>query len=295
MKKSILIITYKRDDELYDTLENISKYKKNDLELLILDNNKNNFRKKKIEKIFQETVIELKYYHDGENYGVALGRNYIIEKAKGDILITLDDDIEIKDINELLDRVEKYFYADENIGCLAFNIKNYYTKKALRHEIPHGNKKLDFTKNIETYYFIGAGHAIRTNVYKECGIYPNDLGKYGGEEEDLSYRILEKYKILYCADLEIYHKISSKGRLMVKDENYYRYRNKLIVRKRYLQKKYFITNLIIWSLYYLFKKKGELKKVFFTLKKLKEIEEIEKIKKIKINKKLKKLNARKFY
>lgn len=295
MKKSILIITYGREKELYETLKDISDYTEKDLELLILDNNIDNFRQKKINEIFENSLIKLKYYHDGINYGVALGRNYIIEKAEGDILITLDDDVEIKNINSLINKIEDYFKKYSDVGCLAFNIKNYYTRIALRHEIPHGNKKLDFTKDLETYYFIGAGHAIRKKVYEECGLYPHDLGKYGGEEEDLSYRIIEKYKILYCAELEIYHKVSPNGRMKKEEEEYYRYRNKLIVRSRYLLQRYQISNYLIWSLYYLLKKNGKLKEIIEVFKFLHKTSKVNIERKHKINLKLKKLKARLVY
>ncbi|MGL5231368.1 MAG: glycosyltransferase family 2 protein [Cetobacterium sp.] len=256
MKKSILIITYGREKELFETLIDISKYKKNDLEVLLLDNNLDSSRKEKIEQIFKNSSINFDYYHDGKNYGVALGRNYLIEKASGDILITLDDDIQIENINELVEKTEKYFNADSEIGCLAFNIKNYYTREALKHEIPHGNKKLDFSKNLETYYYIGAGHAIKKEVYKNCGVYPDDLGKYGGEESDLSFRIIQKYKILYTSDIKIFHKVSIDGRMKKEDEEYLRYRNKLRVCKKYLPNKYYYMNFVIWTIYYLIKNRN---------------------------------------
>ncbi|WP_130890932.1 glycosyltransferase family 2 protein [Fusobacterium ulcerans] len=295
MLKSILIITYGREKELYETLRDIYPYEKDDLEVLLLDNNETNYRKEKIIKIFEKSKVKLRYFHDGMNYGVALGRNYVIEKAKGEILVTLDDDIEIKDINSLIYKIENYFKELPEVGCLAFNIKNFYTRKPLRHEIPHGNKNLDFSKNLETYYFIGAGHAIRKKVYEECGKYPNNLGKYGGEEEDLSYRIVEKYKIQYCSDLEIFHKVSQNGRITRKEEDYLRYRNKIIVRSRYLLPQYQISNYIIWSLYYLLKKNGKLKEVVDTGKQLNSITKIENSRKKYLNKKLKKLKARILY
>lgn len=264
--KSILIITYGREKELFEILNCLNKYKKDDLEILILDNNETNILEEKIQEIFIENKnIVLKYFNDGKNYGVALGRNYLIERAKGEILITLDDDIEIEeDINNFVEKVDKHFNCNKNIGCLAFNIINFYSREHLRHEIPHGNKKLNFEENLYTYYFIGAGHAIKKEVYKKVGLYPDDLGKYGGEERDLSFRILEQgYDILYTADLKIYHKVSQNGRL--KEETYNRYRNQLVVLNRYMPLKYRITSNIIWSLYYLLKRKikiKEMKKVF---------------------------------
>lgn len=295
MKKSILIITYGREKELYETLVDISKYKKKDIELLILDNNDSEIRQSKVLDIFKAVDFEVKYYNDNKNYGVALGRNYLIKKAKGDILITFDDDISIPNINILISRIESYFLLEKNVGALAFNIKNYYTKENLNHELPHGNKKLNYNLNLSAQYFIGAAHAIKKEVYNKCGIYPDYLGIYGGEEEDLSYRILLEYKILYCSDLIIYHKNSILGRVPLSVENYYRYRNKLVVRKRYLSKKYFISNFIIWSFIYLFRMKGKINDIFKVKKDLNKIQSISKNKCKKLEKKLKEIDARLLY
>ncbi len=274
---SILIITYGREEELIETLNNINNYNEEIIELLILDNNDTNKLENYIREIFKENKkIILRYFNEGINYGVALGRNYLIKKAKGDILITLDDDIEIENINNLVFKIKKYFRENTQIGCLAFNIKNYYSRERLRHEIPHGNKKLNFEENLFTYYYIGAGHAIKKEIYDKCGLYPDDLGKYGGEERDLSFRIIENnYKILYAADIIIFHKVSPKGRMSKKIEQYYRYRNQLIVINRYMPLKYRISNNFIWSLYYLLVKNGKIKEVFKVLKECHNINSIE--------------------
>lgn len=261
---SILIISYGREKELLETLSFINQYRGEKIEVLFLDNNETNFLEDKIIDIFRNNnSINLIYFNDGINYGVARGRNYLIKRASRDILITLDDDIEIENITVLVDRVKYYFNNHENVGVLAFNIKNFYTRKALSHEIPHGNKKLNFDNNMFTYYFIGAGHAIRKNVYDKVGYYPLDLGLYGGEERDLSFRILEfGYDILYVSDIVIFHKISPNGRMPREKENFYRYRNQLIVLNRYMPFLYCVTSNIIWSIFYLLRKKGSLYDIY---------------------------------
>lgn len=260
---SILIISYGREQELFETLLDINKYQGEKIELLFLDNNPTNVLFERLNAIFTDNdAIELNYFHDGINYGVSEGRNYLIEKASGDILITLDDDLEIPNINCLLTKVRSYFDDNIKVGVLAFNIKNFYTKTPLRHEIPHGNKNLDFKSNLLTYYFIGAGHAIRKDVYEKVGLYPLDLGMYGGEERDLSFRILDAgYDILYTNDISIYHKVSPNGRMPKERENYFRYRNQLMVLNRYMPKIYCLSANIIWSLFYILKLNGKVRDV----------------------------------
>lgn len=260
---SLLIISFGRYQEVLETFACVNKYHGKKIELLFLDNNPARELETALSSIVENnSSILFSYFHTGENLGVAEGRNFLIEKAQGDILITLDDDIEIEDIILLIQKVADYMANNAKVGALAFNIKNYFTRKALSHEIPHGNKKLDFSQNLLTYYFIGAGHAIRKEVYQKAGFYPKDLGLYGGEERDLSFRILEAgYQILYASDIVIYHKVSLNGRMMRKKENFFRYRNQLIVLNRYMPRIYRYSANLIWSLFYLIKKSGTLKEV----------------------------------
>ncbi|HHF1103200.1 TPA: glycosyltransferase family 2 protein, partial [Haemophilus influenzae] len=257
---SLLIISFGRCQEVLETFACVNKYHGKKIELLFLDNNPARELETALSSIVENnSSILFSYFHTGENLGVAEGRNFLIEKAQGDILITLDDDIEIEDIILLIQKVTDYMANNAKVGALAFNIKNYFTRKALSHEIPHGNKKLDFSQNLLTYYFIGAGHAIRKEVYQKAGFYPKDLGLYGGEERDLSFRILEAgYQILYASDIVIYHKVSPNGRMMRKKENFFRYRNQLIVLNRYMPMRYRLTSNFVWSIFYLVKMNGEI-------------------------------------
>lgn len=257
---SLLIISFGRCQEVLETFACVNKYHGKKIELLFLDNNPARELETALSSIVENnSSILFSYFHTGENLGVAEGRNFLIEKAQGDILITLDDDIEIEDIILLIQKVTDYMANNAKVGALAFNIKNYFTRKALSHEISHGNKKLDFSQNLLTYYFIGAGHAIRKEVYQKAGFYPKDLGLYGGEERDLSFRILEAgYQILYASDIVIYHKVSPNGRMMRKKENFFRYRNQLIVLNRYMPMRYRLTSNFVWSIFYLVKMNGEI-------------------------------------
>lgn len=299
MKISILIITYGRYKELLETLSTINSYKPSlehdNIEVLLLDNNLNDKLRIEVCSIFKNNeCISFSYYNDGINYGVAQGRNYLINKSKGDVLITLDDDVDLESISNLINTIKNYFNRYENLGVLAFNIKNFYTKSSLRHEIPHGRKNIDLTKNFQTYYFIGAGHAIRKSVYENVGLYPRDLGLYGGEERDLSFRVLEKgYDILYANDVIIYHKVSPDGRLSRKQEDFFRYRNQLIVLNRYMPFLYRFSSNIAWSLFYLFRKNGKLSDVFSVLKECFLLEK--KTISVETIDKMKKCKARMFY
>ena len=109
---------------------------------------------------------------------------------------------------------------------------------------------------------------MRKEILSKVGYYPEDLGKYGGEERDLSFRIIKYWKILYAADIVIYHKISQNGRMPKKEENFFRYRNQVLVLGRYLPFIYRWSSFVAWSGWYILKKNGKLKEIWQVFKEL---------------------------
>lgn len=254
MKISILLLTYKRREVFEETLENLINIKYPLIEILILDNNENDSLRKYVETINTKSNIDFRYFNDGNNYGVSNGRNYLINKAKGDILITLDDDIFVESPDEMIYKTIEYFKNNNEIGCLAYNIIDFKTKTKEIYKMPHHNKNLNYNENFFTYTFSGAGHAIKKEVYIKSGIYPSDFGLYGGEEYDLSLRILDSnYKILYTADIIIYHKHDLNGRLINEKALYNNFINKLKTHSKYLPFIYSITLAFIWYAFYILK------------------------------------------
>lgn len=228
MKKiSIIIITYNRIEELKETIDNVLSDGINYIyELIIVDNASCDGTYDYGHQLSKQNTI-IKYFRLDDNLGVAGGRNYAIKRAKGDILVFLDDDAVWKTHNNLSKIVEK-FEEQNNLGVIAFKITNYYTKQIRTEEFPFVNKKLNPDIERYTSTYIGAGHAIKREVFEECGLYPDDFF-YGGEELDLSYRIIgKKYNILYCPHIEVLHKQVQKGRMSNKAKWIQVYRNRLI-------------------------------------------------------------------
>ena len=292
---SIITPSYNSKEYILETIKSVQNQSYKNWEMIIIDDCSRDGTLELLE-ILEKEDSRIKIQKNSENKGPGFCRNLGFKVASGEYICLLDsDDVYIENINYLLERVEEYLKV-EKIGALAFNIKNYYSKKPLSHEIPHGNKKLDFNKNLETYYYIGAGHCIRKSTYERAGVYPKDLGIYGGEERDLSFRILgEDLEILYCSDIVIYHKVSPNGRMALDKENFYRYRNQLMVLNRYMN---FIprwSSNILWSLFYYLKKGGKIQYIFQVLREVNGLERYPLEKRKKIEKKIKSLKGRIYY
>lgn len=209
---AISIITMNRPNDLYSTLNSIHGCLNNP-PVYILDNGSNKKTLMEYKKL-QDTFPDCKWYFTKVNLGVSGGRNYLLKKAKSDIIIELDDDISIENKNLFNNILEAFQEEDENVGILAFHIKNFHSRKRLRHEFPFLNKTKQLKKSMETGWFIGAGHAFKKTLVDKIGLY-NNFYPYGHEEMDFSARAINSgFKIKFRSDLEIFHKISPKGRFV---------------------------------------------------------------------------------
>jgi GT2 family glycosyltransferase len=251
MKISYLIITYNRATDLQDTLKCILQQNWTDFEIIIVDNASVDETPTVVGQIINSTSANIVYHKSDYNLGVSLGRNMAISLATGDIMITIDDDAVFAspDATRL---VAEFFQRNPDVGILAFKITDYSTRQIIRNQFPTRNKKRDPDVGFETTWFIGAGHAVRREVYEMVGAY-RDYTPYGSEELDLSYKALDKgFRILYFPQVEILHKMSLTGRITDKTTfNAILLKNRIKVAFLNLPAPYFITHTIIWSLAYL--------------------------------------------
>ncbi|AYM23505.1 glycosyltransferase family 2 protein [Escherichia coli] len=253
---TIGILTYKRMDYLISLIKDLNAVKIK-IDLIILNNNENIDVFNDIADILDSNFINYKYIWNQKNHGVSEGRRIIVENCNTDYLMLLDDDIYVEDINLICRKIINSFDSDKFLGAIAFNIIDFNTKKNNRYEIPHKNKKVNLNADFYTYLIIGAGLALRTSAVKDVGNFSNTLGPYGFEEIDVAFRLINAgYKIKYLHDCIIEHKKSPDGRFSNEMVNYYALVNRTILAKKYLRKKYFISCLVIRSLFFIVKTKN---------------------------------------
>jgi GT2 family glycosyltransferase len=238
MTVSIIVITYKRRAELQESMEALLEEKTDFDELILVDNHSEDGTEE-YGRALAETEPKVSFYSLDRNLGVAGGRNYAVQKAAGDVLIFLDDDAVFKQRGSIA-AVKDYFSGDgeKKTGVLAFRVINFYTGEMRTEEMPFPDKKLDMTAERLTSTFIGAGHAIRRDVFECCGLYPDDYF-YGVEELDLSFRVIDAgYDILYYPQVQVLHKQIPTGRVTNREKWIMSYRNRMLTAYKYLPKKY---------------------------------------------------------
>jgi len=157
----------------------------------------------------------------GRNLGVPGGRNVATRLGDAPYIVALDNDAEFGD-RQMLAKSFRYMDENRDLAAVAFRILNYFTKdidwtswgypRVLR---PLANEEFVTTA------FVGAGHCIRREAFEIAGGYDDELF-FSYEETDLSYRMLNAgYRIKYCADLYVLHKVSPEARVKWDQGRYY--------------------------------------------------------------------------
>jgi len=197
---SIVILTCNRNQILIELLQDLRRQTFTDFEIIVVDNNSSDNTLQVLADRFSSVkVISLK-----ENTGCG-GRNAGIKAAKGEIIVTLDDDILLKD-NDALQKLQKIF--QENRGDVVnFLVLDYYTQKLAAFNWYHPKKMEDFyDKEFETDYISEGAVAFKKIIFDNVGYYYADYF-LGHEGIDLAYRILDnEFKIIYSPDIIVLHK-----------------------------------------------------------------------------------------
>ena len=255
---SILILTFNRADDLLSLLQSLSlqEQKATVLEEILILNNASTEDYHEVEQyIAKEEELKIRYIHSDENLGVARGRNRLMTEAKGDLLFTIDDDMEFPQRDALL-RISKLFdqpfFAANNTAVLTLRVNYYSNKEVQRTVFPH--KKYDKYRHKEqflTLYFAGGANVMKKEILHKTGLFPTNFF-YGMEEYDLCYRNLDNgYTIGYDGSVTIEHKESPLGRQANHTKLHMQWVNKSKVAWRYLPFVYFISTAFLWSIQYL--------------------------------------------
>ncbi|RYE00442.1 MAG: glycosyltransferase [Sphingobacteriales bacterium] len=254
---SILIITYNRAEDTLLLLQDIEAQHEVAQyvgEILLLNNNSSDSYEK-VTDFISQSRLPIAYIVNDKNPGVAGGRNQLIQSAKFPHLLVLDDDIVFAD-KSAIEKIARLFskeqYVQHNTAIITLNIYYHATGERQKNALPHKEYAAYKDKDwFLTYYFTGAAHLMKRDLFDKTGYYPEDFF-YGVEEYDLSFRALDAgYTIAYDADVKVLHKESPQGRLSHKTKLAMMWRNKCIVAYKYLPKKYFYSTLFMWSLFYL--------------------------------------------
>lgn len=156
-----------------------------------------------------------------KSIGASPARNVLYKKAKGNILIGLDDDAHPISPN-FISQVENTFLKNPTVGIIAFQeIKGIFLTDYEALE----NKETEIIQ-CSTNGFIGCGFAVKNSVYKKTRGFPIWIDIYG-EEPCLAIEVIELgFEIFYDNEIIVNHRIDKTQRL-AQGRNYFRFEKQL--------------------------------------------------------------------
>ena len=203
IKFSIVISTKNRLPDLEQTLQSLKVYtNREDVELIICDDGSTDGTSDYLKAYYPEQSII-----NSTSKGLLPNRNKLNDLAKGQYVISLDDDANFLSANPL-EAIEKHFESNPNCGMLALRV--FWGKDS----ITNTNSSL---KAMRVKGFVGCGHVWRKETWDVLPKYPEWFVFYG-EEEFASYQLFKRgLEVHFLPEILIHHRVDVKGRKKHKD------------------------------------------------------------------------------
>ena len=255
---SIITLNFNNLTVTLEFLKSISKIDYPNYEVILVDNGSENFKKDIITRDFPSTII----VESTENLGFAGGNNLGLDKAQGEYVFFVNNDIEIDadGLDVLMNTIpglknlgaispKFHFYHTKNLieyaGCSQMNLFTARTKTIGKGMMDDGS---DFQGVIETSYVHGGGMLVPRHVIDTVGPMAVDYFLYY-EELDWSERIRRAGFKIYCQrDAIIYHKESASIGRLSPLKTYFMNRSRIL----FMRKNYSGLNLMPFYLFYTF-------------------------------------------
>lgn len=205
---SIVVLNYKRLSALEQTLESVVAQTYSRKEIIVVDNHSEENVAAVVSKFGQGIkLIELDV-----NLGGCGGRNVGIRAARGELVITLDNDVSFLSV-DALEAVVRLFEENPDYHVLAFQLRDAHTGQLRLREWCHPKDWREFAElQFATHFFVEGAAAYRREVFENAGMYFEPLFIYN-EGWDLGLRILDHgYRILYTPEIRVRHLMSPEAR-----------------------------------------------------------------------------------
>jgi glycosyltransferase involved in cell wall biosynthesis len=126
--------------------------------------------------------------------GYLAARNYWMQSTKAEYFVSLDDDARFVSGDEVAVAVATLARRPK-VAVVAFDILS-----------PDRPNAVVRTEPTTVASFIGCGHVLRTAAVRSVGLYEAVPGRYGGEEKDLSLRLLDAgHEIVALPGVHVWH------------------------------------------------------------------------------------------
>ena len=253
---SVLVLTRDRLEPLVRCLKSVADQDYGRTEVIVLDDYST--RTDLAEMVQQELPGPVQFIRSDTHLGVAGGRNALMDRATGDVLVFIDDDAFFHDSQDL-SRIVACLDEHPKVGIVAIKVIDHRPNGATALLVPFTKAAwrrhpdlVDQARLVS--YYVGTCHAIRKTVVERCGGYQGDL-VYGEEESFYSYRAVELgIELMYLPEAVIHHhpERSVLPGATARDDRelFYHVRNRIWLAYRFLPLPYALSFLAVWGGYY---------------------------------------------
>ncbi|HEX8245090.1 MAG TPA: glycosyltransferase, partial [Longimicrobium sp.] len=194
---SVLIAAYNRPDELRETLRSLRGQRYPRLEVLVADD----ASPVPLEPVVRAEWPDARFWRNERNRGYIANRSLLMREARGEFLLSLDDDSSLTE-PDAIERAVERFAREPELGAIGFLVHE-------GPEAPGGPPPADPERYVQSY--IGCGHLLRAEMVRQVGTY-HDFFEYYGEEGEYALRALgQGWRILLFPQVRVHHRLSAVG------------------------------------------------------------------------------------
>lgn len=211
---SIIIVTYNSEKDIYDCVDSIQTHAdipKDDIELIIVDNCSREPQPifEKLQKQWGEDIILIE---NTKNGGYGQGNNVGIRRATAPVILIMNPDVRLMD--PFFARPLKAFKEDSKL--IMYGMKQMFT------ETTPSTGSFWFTKMMNGYmrtlltglctrmdwysprwmHFSGSCFYVRKSMFEAVGLFDEEVFMYG-EEDDIHYRLMQRFGLGFRYDTSI--------------------------------------------------------------------------------------------
>ncbi|MGC8795321.1 MAG: glycosyltransferase family 2 protein [Bryobacteraceae bacterium] len=204
---SVVVLSYRRQGPVAQVLESILRQELGSLEIIIVDNGSG----PELTGWLKTTFPQARLIALANNQGPA-ARNHGIQAARGDFIVTLDNDVYFDDARAL-HRILEAFERHPKAGCVVFRVYHPATGRLHLRDWCHPRPWREAEhQEFETFYITEGAAAFRREVFRRVEPYWPELF-IGHEGFDLGLRIMDAgYEIWYVPQVKVWHLASRETR-----------------------------------------------------------------------------------
>lgn len=213
LRFSVIIANYNGIKYINDCLSSVVKTNYKNYEIILIEDGSSDGSLKIIKKFQKE--YGLRVFQNEQNLGLVASRNRAIKKAKGEILVFLDNDTQVD--KNWLKGLEEVF-RDQTVGAAQCKIFDYHKRKIIQEVgmklvpftgfgTPLGRGQTDHGQydSLQNIISLGAALAVREEVAKMIGGFDNRLFHYT-DDLDFSWRVwIAGYRVCLAPKAVVYH------------------------------------------------------------------------------------------